>query len=56
LVLRRKLIYWHSEMEVELSMRSGDEVRVLGAPMQIAKLKICLRERVEEEPAALRAD
>jgi CPA2 family monovalent cation:H+ antiporter-2 len=38
------------------SMRSGDEVLVLGAPMQIAKFKIWLRERVEEEPAALKAD
>ncbi len=38
------------------SMRSGDEVLVLGAPMQIAKFKIWLRERAEEEPAALKAD
>ena len=38
------------------SLRSGDELLVLGAPMQIAKFKIWLRERAEEQPAALNAD
>lgn len=37
-------------------LRAGDEVLVLGAPIQIAKFKIWLRARFDEEPVDVKAD